>query len=408
MRYYRYSEDWISNLEGDFRARMIETLRGLSLKRLQKYPPPKISGLPVGNETRILSRFARGKSSQLDPSVFSGLLRSFLSADEKRLYRAFRQNKFLSVYEWAAIIGSENVDDWIAHKFLRTDQDGDLQCQFSIVSLDGLIFAAEPLKDHGVHWEAEFVTDNNSRDFNDIRPFYHAYIGLDTLQMIEVMEKIPLPKGGRYLDCGPGSGGLLLYFARRFDEAIGIDINPRASVLSQFNADLNGLENCKTYNDDALELAGKYGKFDLVSWNLPFIFMPEKDKDNFIDAFGGEMGIGLCLSFLKTLPEIMTETGVACIAAMAPILENGENFLESKLLEILGSLSLDCETQVAQISLAHSRELWQFHKSFGLRTFENVYLFLERGHGKLSRIEAPISRRIVDFLRERMYARKFA
>ena len=187
-----------------------------------------------------------------------------------------------------------------------------------------------------------------------------------------------------------------------------MDINPRAAVLAQFNADLNGLSNVTVHADDALALADKYGRFDLVSWNLPFIFMPEEDEDNFIDGFGGELGIGLCLKFIETLPGLLAQDGVACVAALAPILKTGENVLENRLRKLIGPIGLDSENRVDQLSVARTRELWHFHQSRGLSKFESVYLRLTPGSGRLTRIEAPFARRAVDRLREKMYTRKFA
>jgi methylase of polypeptide subunit release factors len=407
MRYYRYSEDWISHLDGEFRARLIGQLRALPFDRLRRYPPPKITGLPVGNETRILMRFLAGKSSQLDASALSGFYRSLMSRDDRSLYRAFRKNESLSEDEWATIIGHENIHEWVANKCLTADSRGGLQCQFSVVSLDGLILAAEWLQDHGKTWEPPFLVNGNAEPSEDTRPFFHTYIGLDSLRMIEIMNEMGLAANGRYLDCGPGSGGLLLYFGRGADEAVGVDINPRAAKLAQFNAELNAMDNCKTYVDDALAIAGKYGTFDLVTWNLPFVFLPNEDEHDYIDAFGGELGIGICLKFIETLPGLLTNTGRACLEALAPITQNGENVLEARLTNLLPRLRLDCELRVAQSSVAHTRELWHFHKAHGLSKFESVYLTLQHGSGKLRRVEAPFSQRLVDQIRERMYARKY-
>jgi methylase of polypeptide subunit release factors len=407
MRFYRVSEDWITYLDGEFRASILDTLRSLPATRLQKYPPPKLNGLPFGNETRVLSRFLKGQSSQLDPSALSGFYRSFQSPEDKLIYRAFRQNEPVTRAEWTELIG-ENVDQWLANKCLFETSDGLLKCLFSVVSLDGLIIAVDPLNDHGNTAEAEFVMEENVPDDDDVQPFYHTYIGLDSLQMIETMAANPLPSTGRFLDCGPGSGSILLYFARKYNEAVGIDINARAAKLAQFNADLNKIGQCKAYTDDAIASGGRYGKFDLVSWNLPFIFMPDEHKDDFIDGFGGEMGIGLCLQFLDTIPEILAEGGAACVAALSPILETGENILEERLKQKLGRLGLDCTIQITQISLAHTRDLWQFHQSHGIRKFESVYLHLRHGTGQMVRVEAPATRKIVDVFREKFYQRKFA
>jgi hypothetical protein len=408
MRYYRYSEDWISHLTGDFRESLIEELRAFNFAKLQRYPPPKLTGLPFGNETRILARFLRGRSSQLDASALSIVYRSLLSEDERTLYKAFRRNDFLSTEEWSDPIGRENVDAWIENKCLRADANGKLQCQFTVVSVDGLVFANDPLIDQGEIWEPPCVVDKNGAGTSeDIKPFFHTYIGLDSLRMIEVMEQMELPRPKRYLDCGPGAGGLLLYFGRRADEAVGVDLNPRAAALAQFNAEFNNLSNCKTYADDALTVAGKYGQFDLVTWNLPFVFLPEEDEHNYIDAFGGDMGIELCLKFIRILPDLLTRHGVACLEALAPITDSGENVLETRLRELIGPLGLDCEVRVDQTTVAHTRDLWQFHRRHGLSKFESVYLTLRRGSGRLSRIEASLPRRLADRVRERLYTRKY-
>lgn len=410
MRYYRVNEDWLTYLEGDFRSEVLTVLRGLPLQRLQKYPPPKITGLPFGNETRVLRRYLKGESSQLDASVLSAAYRRSASESDRRLYDAFRQNKRLSRKQWSEIIGAENVEKWIGKKFLRETEDGQVVSRFCIVGLDNMVLMVDPLNDHGNPMETAALPEDFKANGDDpnIQPFHHTYIGLDSLRQIEVMQDNELPKSGRFLDCGQGAGAILLYFGRRFDEAIGIDINPRAVKLAQFNAELNGLGNCRVYEDSALDLGERYGRFDLVSWNLPFIFMPPEEGENAIDAFGGDMGIGLCLDFIDRLPELLLPNGLACIAAISPILHSGKNVLEERLKEKLARLGLDCTVHVSQIYIAHNRELWQFHESFGIRKFESVYLYFKHGKGNLERVEAPVARKVLDAFRVKLYQRKYA
>jgi methylase of polypeptide subunit release factors len=410
VRYYRVDDDWLTYLEGDLRSEVICVIRDLGLQRLQKYPPPKREGLPFGNESRVLSRYVRGKSSQLDASAFSGTYRRFASDRDRLLYDAFRQNKSLSQDRWSEILGKKNVEVWITNKLLRRTANGNLISRFSIVGLDGLLLVVDPLNDHGNPHETVALPDDFRRNGDDanIQPFHHTYIGLDSLRQIEVMDNSSLPNDGRYLDCGPGAGALLLYFGRRYTESMGIDINTRATKLSRFNAELNGLENCRVFEDDAVNLGDRYGKFDLVSWNLPFIFMPPEKGDNSIDAFGGEMGIGLCLEFVDSLPHLLTENGTACIAAVSPILNTGENVLETKLKDKIGRLGLDSIALVTQLYFANTSELWSFHKRSNIHRFESVYLFFTHGSGKLQHIEPTVARKVLDLFREKLYQRKFA
>ncbi len=413
MRYYRPSEDWIMNLKGAHREPFAATLRGLGLERLQKYPPPKIGGLPLGNETRILKRYLKGESSQLDASALSSFYLARADKRDKLLYSAFRRNDHLSREQWGEIIGVDRVDKWLRHKFLRETGEGNFVCKFSIVVLDGLLLLVDPLNDHGNPHETVMLPEDflPAANDKDIAGFNHTYIGLDSLRQIEIMSESSLPVSGAYLDCGVGAGAILLSItkkARGFGESIGIDINSRAAALAQFNAELNNLASVRVYEDDALKLGGRYGKFDLVSWNLPFLFFPEEYADSAVDAFGGEMGIGLCLDFIETVPGLLTENGVTCIAALSPILNSGENVLETKLKGRLERLGLDCTVRVAQVSVAHNKLMWDFHQSHNIRKFESVYLFLKHGSGKLERIEAGVTRRALDVVREKMYKRKFA
>ena len=407
MRYYRINEDWISHLDGEFRRRLIGKLRELQLERLQKFPPPKIGGLPFGNETRIASRFLEGRSLQLEASALSRFYLSRLSTTEALLYRAFRMNESLTRKEWQTILNETDFADWIENKCLWNDKGDDFFCTFTVVAIDGLVFCLDLLSDHGNLREPPFVFRERAEDVSSFEPFYHTYIGLDSLRMIEWMDREEFTSTGRFLDCGTGSGGLLLYFGRNFDEAVGLDINPRAAKLAKFNAELNEMDNVNTVCDDAINRKSDLGRFDLVSWNLPFIFMPENYGDEYIDGYGGEFGIGLCLQFIETLRPLLSENGLACIAALAPILDNGENVLTSRLKPLLSSSGLNCTLKVAQISLADSKELWDFHHANRIRKFESVYLFLKPGTGCLTRVESPGIRRSIDILRESFYKRKY-
>ena len=411
MRFYRISDDWLTSLEGDFLAKFLELLKGLDLNRLQYYPPPKIGGLPFGNELRVLRRHFNGRGAQLDASALSRFYRLFASDKDALHYRAFRQNDKLSRDEWARIVGAGNVDEWVEKKFLRTTDDEQFICQFSVVGMDNLIFLIDPMNDHGNPVECVALEEGkySKADISDdIQPFYYAYMGLDSLQMIVNMKRYGLARGGRYLDCGPGAGGLLLYFAKYVDEAVGIDLNPRAVKLARINARLNDLWNVKTFQDDALDLGDRYGKFDLVSWNLPFLFLPDEEEDEALESFGGEMGIGICMRFLEQIPSLIRENGKACVAALAPCLNTGENVLEERLKPELSRLGLDCVFQVYQDTFAHTRDIWHFHQNAGIKKSEAVYLYLTHGTGKMHRVEAPAIRKAVDVLREKMYRRKFA
>ena len=194
---------------------------------------------------------------------------------------------------------------------------------------------------------------------------------------------------------------MLLNYTDRFEKAIGIDINPRAVAISRLNAELNRIANCDVFEDDAVANAKRYGPFDLVTWNTPFVFLPEECRNTHLDAFGGHLGLELPLRFLRTLPEILSAEGCSYLGMSAPILRSGENVLERELARIAPELSLDIVNYVLQ---PYWHGLYrEFHESHGISKNELVFLEIRRGSGRLERVEPSIATRLTGRVRELAY-----
>lgn len=129
------TDDWLSCLHGPFRTQFCDVLNLLSLKELQKYPPPKKSGLPIGHEVRVLRRFLQGQSSQLDASCMSRLYRSFATARQRSMYFAFVLGEALPKSDWCSIIGSDTTESWIDNQLLNEELGGKIACCFRIISV---------------------------------------------------------------------------------------------------------------------------------------------------------------------------------------------------------------------------------------------------------------------------------
>ena len=216
--------------------------------------------------------------------------------------------------------------------------------------------------------------------------------------MAEFMKPQALGHCQRYLDVGPGSGVILLNVSRHAEECVGIDINPRAVAISRLNAELNDASTCTIYEDDAIENGASYGRFDLITWVTPFVFLPEECKETHYDGYGGEMGMEIPLKFIKVLPDLLEEKGTAYMAAAAPILKSGENLLEPELDALAADISLEIREHVSQASW-HTLYR-EFHEQHGICKFEHSFLELSRGPGRLERIEAPLRTRLSDVARE--------
>jgi len=372
--------DWIDSLRHDFRQQFIGTIKSLSLDRLQKYPPPKLSGLPVGHELRILRRLLSGGCSMLDPSALSNLYRLPLPSREKVLYRAFILGEALPESEWSGLIGPQQVAAWREHGLLRQSGDG-LVASFRVIAIGKATMVVDPL---------------------DVMFANRVHIGGDSLKMIEFLKGQKLPTSGRYLDVGTGAGAILLQLSSGFGEAVAVDINPRAIALAQLNIESNAAAATGVYEEDIFTMGERHGSFDLVTWNVPFMFFPESYRNIAVDGYGGEMGIGLTLKFIDVvLPQLLTKGGMAWLLSSAPILEDNQNLLATRLDRIAAESRLDISMFVRDSFWV--KEFEEFHRSHGIRFFRSVFLRIRRGGGSLNLVNASSGSHAFDRMRRLLH-----
>ena len=372
-------DDWISGLTDSFGSQICESLRTLSLNKLQIYPTPKLNGLPFGHEVRILVRFLKGQSSLLDPSAFSKVYLFFASSRKKKLFRAFILGESILKSWWSDLIGKKNLNLWLEKKLFEENPKGRLRLRFRVISIGDTILVVDPLNE----------TFSN-----------RVHIGQDTINMIEFLADKKHISSRRYLDIGTGSGAILLQLSAQMEEVIGMDINPRAAHLARLNVKLN-LNHAHIYEKDIFQRGKITGLFDIITWNMPFIFFPESDKDINVDGYGGYMGIELTLRFISELPRLLTKEGESWLQSSAPILTNGVNLLEDKLLKLAEQLHLDISIFV--IGTFWKQTLREFHKSHGIDRFENIFLKVVHGQGNLQRIPSSIYKRTLDKVRKILY-----
>lgn len=78
----------------------------------------------------------------------------------------------------------------------------------------------------------------------------------------------------RVLDLGAGSGIQAMLAARHAERVWAVDLNPRASAMTRFNAGLNGVEGIDCRTGSLFEPVGDQ-RFDLIVCNPPFLIGPE-------------------------------------------------------------------------------------------------------------------------------------
>src|SRR5262249_3141209 len=122
-------------------------------------------------------------------------------------------------------------------------------------------------------------------DALSFEPQAHGY--LDPLW--EAPRLAPLLVRGRVataLDMGCGSGVLSLVMASYAREVVGVDVNPRAIVMSRLNAALNGVHNVAFLEGDLFDPIAS-ASFDRVVFNSP----THKEGNRYIDLLRTGEGI---------------------------------------------------------------------------------------------------------------------
>ena len=371
----RHSSDWVPSLDDPFRENFCSKISELGLQSLSKYPVSR-RGRPIGHEHRVLYRVIRGRNVQFEVSMFSQLYRAFASKQTKTLFRGFVLGEPLFESEWSDLLGSEATREWREHA-LFDENKNTLRCRFRAFSHSGLVFLSDP------RW---------------VKVEHPVYIGRDSIIFSDFIDGSGANFKGTHLDVGTGTGIAGLASAKRYDSVLMVDINPRAVAVAGLNATINGLGHCHAQERDVFSDAAENSRFDLVTWNLPLLFLPESER-GFLAGFGGEKGIELTLKFVAMLPDLLSPSGMAVLGTSSPILFNRTNLLETRLREFFASgymEKFDFVLYQLERDFSHPKK---FHRDHGIHHFLLSMLKVVPGQGTFHLRRVPVGQRGIDSVR---------
>lgn len=131
------------------------------------------------------------------------------------------------------------------------------------------------------------------------------------------------PHARDILDCGTGTGCLLLSLLLELPEAqgVGIDISPEAIKVASSNVDKLGLITRTELYPQSWEDYAPSRRFDLVISNPPYIAETEKPDlskdvtlyDPALALFGGQDGLDAYRSLARALPSLLKPEGVVIL-----------------------------------------------------------------------------------------------
>ena len=218
----------------------------------------------------------------------------------------------------------------------------------------------------------------------------NVWIGTDSLVLLEAVKReTPV---ARHLDIGTGTGVIAL--ASPAKEVTAIDINHRAIDFAIWNAKMNGkVIHCKRQDVFTMEDA----PYDLITWNAPFVFLPETDRA-YHAGYGGHLGIEVTLRILERLPKMLTATGRALLLTASPILMDGTDAL-------LPALSRVAKAQGLNITMTPDVSYWDtyrrdFHRQHRISHFTCMLLTVERGDGMVTKYQPSLRLRLTTAARK--------
>lgn len=115
-------------------------------------------------------------------------------------------------------------------------------------------------------------------------------------------------RAGKVADLGTGCGGLALVWAKRAEQVIATDINPRAVAMARLNQRLNGATNVDVRLGSLFEPLGPpAASFDLITMNPPFVISGGEQRLTFRD--GGMQGDGFVQAVIAGAPPYLAPGG---------------------------------------------------------------------------------------------------
>src|SRR5262249_8194914 len=134
------------------------------------------------------------------------------------------------------------------------------------------------------------------------------------------------------LDLGCGAGTAALLFAGRATTCVGVDVNPRAILLSRLNAALNGTEGVGFRHGDLFEPV-QADSFELIVSQPPFVALPPSALPATF-LHGGPRGDELPARVLGEVPGHLRPGGRAVVLVEWPLVDDRP--LEERVREALG------------------------------------------------------------------------
>lgn len=143
-----------------------------------------------------------------------------------------------------------------------------------------------------------------------------VYFGRDSLQLLFYADTGRLARADRVIDLGTGSGAIGLSLARYSDHVTLTDVSPQALRLAHVNRLLHGRAGTVAIREERCEETLARGeRYHVVTFNPPFLAVPEGLGAPVFARGLGPDGLGYCRMLLEELDRILAPGGTAYVVA---------------------------------------------------------------------------------------------
>jgi tRNA1(Val) A37 N6-methylase TrmN6 len=148
------------------------------------------------------------------------------------------------------------------------------------------------------------------------RATQEVYFGSDSLLLAFYLDTRGVAPADRVLDLGTGAGMIGLSFARYSEHVTMTDVSLRALELAHANRLLNRMtEGVELRAERCEETLGRRERYHVVTFNPPFLPLPDGlEAPEFARGLGRD-GLGYCRMLLEQLDDILLPQGTAYMVA---------------------------------------------------------------------------------------------
>jgi len=145
---------------------------------------------------------------------------------------------------------------------------------------------------------------------------HQVYFGSDSLHLLYYVDTSGIAATDRVIDLGTGSGVIGLALARYANHVTMTDVSPQALELAQVNRLLNRVTGNVTIRDERCEeTLARPERYDVVTFNPPFMPLPDGLGAPVFARGLGPDGLGYCRMLLDNLDHILLPGGTAYTVA---------------------------------------------------------------------------------------------